>query len=70
MDMYQYRDFYPLFVFDLTKQENLDADSKLEFSYTLSGAVGNDYYSWRSLIISKGEIIVNNIKGRATISMS
>ena len=70
MDMYQYRDFYPLFVFDLTKQENLDADSKLEFSYTLSGPVGNDNYSWRSLVISKGEIIVNNIKGRATISMS
>ena len=70
MDMYQYRDFYPLFVFDLTKQENLDADSKLEFSYTLSGAVGNDNYSWRSLVISKGEIIVNNIKGRSTISMN
>ena len=70
MDMYQYRNFYPLFVFDLTKQENLDADSKLEFIYTLSGAVGDDYYSWRSLVISKGEIIVNNIKGRATINMS
>ena len=70
MDMQQYKDFYPLFVFDLTKQENLDADSKIEFSYTLSGAVGNDYYSWRSMVISKGEIIVNNIKGRATISMN
>ena len=68
IDMQQYKDFYPLFVFDLTKQENLDADSKIEFSYTLSGDVGADRYSWRSLIISKGEIVVNNIKGRATIT--
>ena len=70
IDIQQYKDFYPLFVFDLTKQENLDADSKIEFSYTLSGDVGADRYSWRSLIISKGEIIVNNIKGRATITTS
>ena len=70
IDVQQYKNFYPLFVFDLTKQENLDADSKIEFSYTLSGDVGADRYSWRSLIISKGEIIVNNIKGRATITTS
>ena len=70
MDIQQYKKFYPLFVFDLTKQENLDADSKIEFSYILSGDVGADRYSRRSLIISKGEIAINNIKGRATITMS
>ena len=70
MTMNQYKRFYPLFVFDLTKQENLNADSKLEFKYTLSGPVNGEQYSWRSMVISKGEIIVNNIKGRATISMS
>ena len=70
MTMDQYKRFYPLFVFDLTKQENLEAELKLQFNYTLSGPVGGEQYSWRALIISKGEISVDNIQGRATISMS
>ena len=69
MTMDQYKRFYPLFVFDLTKQEYLDAELKLQFNYTLSGPVG-EQYSWRGMIISKGEISVDNIQGRATISMN
>ena len=69
MTMDQYNNYYPLFVFDLTKQENLDAELKLQFNYTLSGPVG-EQYSWRAMIISKGEIKVDNIQGRATISMN
>ena len=70
MTMNQYKRFYPLFVFDLTKQENLEAELKLQFNYTLSGPVNGEQYSWRALIISKGEISVDNIQGRATISMN
>ena len=70
MTMDQYKNYYPLFVFDLTKQENLEAELKLQFNYTLSGAVGGEQYSWRAMIISKGEISVDNIQGHATISMS
>ena len=70
MTIDQYKRFYPLFVFDLTKQENLEAELKLQFNYTLSGPFNGEKYSWRAMIISKGEIIVNNIQGRATISMS
>ena len=70
MTMDQYKNYYPLFVFDLTKQENLDAELKLQFNYTLSGPVGGEQYSWRAMIISEGEIKVDNIQGRATISMN
>ena len=70
MKIDQYKRFYPLFVFDLTKQENLEADLELRFNYTISGPVNGEEYSWRAMIISEGEISVNNIKGRATISMS
>ena len=70
MTMDQYIRFYPLFVFDLTKQENLDAELKLEFNYTLSGPVNEEEYSWRAMIISEGEISVNNIQGRAIINMN
>ena len=70
MTMEQFKNYYPLFVFDLTKQENLDAELKLQFNYTLSGPVGVDKYSWRAMIISKGEISVNNTQGRATISIT
>ena len=71
MTMDQYKRFYPLFVFDLTKQENLEAELKFQFNYTLSGPVGGgEQYTWRAMIISKGEISVDNIQGRATISMS
>ena len=45
MTMDQYKRFYPLFAFDLTKQENLDAELKLQFNYTLSGPVGGEQYS-------------------------
>ena len=34
MTMDQYKNYYPLFVFDITKQENLDAELKLQFNYT------------------------------------
>ena len=70
MTMDKHKRFYPLFIFDLTKQENLDAELKLQFNYTLSGPVGGESYSWRGMIISEGEITVNNIQGRATISMN
>ena len=69
MTIDQYKRFYPLFVFDLTKQKNLEADLKLEFKYLLSGLVAEEY-SWKATIISEGEIFVDNIKGSATISMS
>ena len=49
MTMNQYKRFYPLFVFDLTKQENLDAELKLQFNYTLNGPVGGEEYSWRAI---------------------
>ena len=70
MTMDQYKNYYPLFIFDLTKQENLEAELKLQFNYTLSGPIVGEQYSWRAMIISKGEISVDNIQGRATISMS
>ena len=66
----QYKKFYPLFVFDLTKQENLEANLKLEFNYALSGDVGTDKYSWRAMIISEGEIFVDNIQGNAIININ
>ena len=69
MTIDQYKRFYPLFVFDLSKQKNLEADLKLEFKYLLSGLVAEEY-SWKATIISEGEIFVDNIKGSATISMS
>ena len=65
----QYKNFYPLFVFDLTKQENLEANLSINFNYTLSGDVG-EQYSWRAMIISKGEIVVDNIKGNAVININ
>ena len=67
MTMEQYKNYYPLFVFDLTKQENLKAEVRLQFKYTLSGAITNpgETYSWRAMIISEGEITVNNIQAVA-----
>ena len=51
MTMDQYKRFYPLFVFDLTKQENLKAKLELDFIYTLSGPVNGEQYSWRAMKI-------------------
>ena len=70
MTMEQFKNCYSLLIFDFTKQENLDAELKLQFNYTLSGPVGGGSYSWRAMINSEGEITVNNIQGRATISMN
>ena len=70
MTMEQFKNYYPLFVFDLTKQENLNAELKLQFNYTLSGPIVGETYSWRAMIISEGEISVDNIKGRASINMN
>ena len=66
----QYKRFYPLFVFDLSKQENLKAKLELDFIYTLSGPIVGEQYSWRAMIISEGEISVDNLQGNATISMN
>ena len=66
----QFKRFYPLFVFDLTKQENLEANLKLEFNYTLSDDVGADRYSWRAMVISEGEIFVDNVQGNAIININ
>ena len=70
MTMEQCKNYYPLFVFDLTKQENLKADLKLQFKYILSGPIVGEKYSWRSMIISEGNITVDNIQDRASISMN
>ena len=69
MKITQYKTFYPLFVFDLNKQKNLEANLNIQFNYTLNGPVG-EKYSWRAMIISEGEIKVDNIKGNVTINMS
>ena len=42
LDIDTFEKFYALFIFDLTKQENLDADHKFSFNYTLSGTPGNE----------------------------
>ena len=70
MSMDQYKRFYPLFVFDLTKQKNLKAKLELDFIYTLSGPIVGEQYSWRATIISEGEISVDNLQSNATISMN
>ena len=69
MTLEKFEKIYPLlFVFDLTRQENLNADLRLQFKYSLSNAPG-EKYSWRALIVSEGEVKVNSIQGRATILM-
>ena len=65
----QYKNFYPLIIFDLTKQENLEANLSIDFNYALSNNVG-EQYSWRAMISSKGEIIIDNIKGNAVININ
>ena len=55
---------YPMFCFDLAKQENLLGSFPIEFRYNLTGAPGAAY-QWQALLITEKDIMIDSRSGKA-----